>query len=73
MRLYEVAGQLLATERIAGKLIRLIGISGSNLVPPEGQRDLFDRTSEKRTRLARAVDELRGKLGTGAIKRGTSL
>jgi len=73
MRLYEVAGQLLATECIAGKLIRLIGISGSNLVPPEVQRDLFDRTSEKRTRLARAVDELRGKLGTGAIKRGTSL
>jgi nucleotidyltransferase/DNA polymerase involved in DNA repair len=73
MLLYEVAGQLLSAERIEGKRIRLIGIGGSNLVPPEIQSDLFNRSDEKRTRLAKAVDELRGKLGPGAIKRGTSL
>ena len=73
MMLYEVAGQLLAAEGITGKRIRLIGVGGSNLGPPEVQSDLFDRTDEKRTRLARAVDELRGKLGPGAIKRGTTL
>ena len=73
MKLYEVAGQLLAAERIAGKRIRLIGVCGSNLVAPEIQSDLFDRSGEKRTRLAKAVDDLRGKLVPGAIKRGTSL
>lgn len=73
MMLYEVAGQLLSAEGIKGKRIRLIGVGGSNLVPPEIQSDLFNRTDEKRTRLAKAVDELRGKLGPGAIKRGTSL
>jgi nucleotidyltransferase/DNA polymerase involved in DNA repair len=73
MLLYEVAGQLLSAERIEGKRIRLIGVGGSNLVQPEIQSDLFNRTDEKRTRLAKAVDELRGKLGPGAIKRGSSL
>ena len=73
MLLYEVAGQLLSAERIEGKRIRLIGVCGSNLVPPEIQHDLFNRDGEKRTRLAKAIDEVRGKLGPGAIKRGTSL
>lgn len=65
--------QLLAAERIQGQHIRLVGVSGLNLVPPEIQSDLFNRMDEKRIRLAKAVDELRGKLGPGAIKRGTSL
>lgn len=73
MQIYEVAGQLLSAERIAGKRIRLIGVGGSNLVAPAIQNDLFNRSDEKRTRLAKAVDELRGKLGPGAIKRGTSI
>jgi nucleotidyltransferase/DNA polymerase involved in DNA repair len=73
MMLYEVAGQLLVAEGIEGKRIRLIGIGGSNLVEPGVQGDLFDRTSEKRARVNKVMDDLRGKLGPGAIKRGTSL
>jgi len=73
MMLYEVAGELLAAEEIGGKRLRLIGVGGSNLVLPEVQIDLFERTDGKRIRLAKAVDELREKLGPGAIKRGTSL
>jgi len=73
MLLYEVANQLLVAEDWAGKRIRLIGISGSNLTAPEIQNDLFDKHGEKRTRLAKAVDELRGKLGPGAVRRGTAL
>jgi len=73
MTLYEVAVQLLTAERIQGKRIRLIGIGGSNLVPPEVQTDLFDQSAQKRTRLARAVDDLRARLGTGTIRRGSSL
>lgn len=73
MMVYQVAGQLLVAEGIEGKRIRLIGVGGSNLVQPGIQSDLFDRKDEKRTRLAKAVDDLRAKLGPGAIKRGTSL
>ena len=73
MMLYEVAGQLLVAEGLEGKRIRLIGVGGSNLVPPEIQNDLFNQADEKRTRLAKAVDDLRAKLGPGAIKRRTSL
>ena len=73
MMIYDVARQLLAAEKIGGKRIRLIGVGGSNLVSPEVQSDLFGRPDEKRARLVRAVDELRGKLGPGAIKRGTTL
>jgi len=72
MVLYEVAKQLLTAERIQGKQIRLIGIGGSNLGPPEIQPDLFDQASQKRTRLAKAVDDLRAKLGNKTIRRGTS-
>jgi nucleotidyltransferase/DNA polymerase involved in DNA repair len=73
MMLYEVAGQLLVVEGIEGKRIRLIGVGGSNLVPPEIQSDLFNRTDEKRARVNKVMDDLRGKLGPGAIKRGSSL
>jgi nucleotidyltransferase/DNA polymerase involved in DNA repair len=73
MVLYEVAERLLEAERIQGKRIRLIGVSGTNLVRPEGQGDLFDHNDEKRARLAKAVDGLRAKLGPGSIKRGSSI
>ena len=73
MLIYKIVCQLLSVEGIEGKRIRLIGVCGSNLVPPEVQSDLFNRTAEKRPRLSKAIDDLRGKLGPGAIKRGTSL
>jgi len=72
MMLYEVAKRLLDAEEIEGKRIRLIGIGGSNLVAPEIQSDLFEKGDEKRARLGKAVDELRGKMGRGVIKRGSA-
>jgi len=53
--------------------IRLIGVGGSNLVRPEFQMDLFDKTPDKRARVARVLDEVRAKLGPNAIKRGKAL
>jgi DNA polymerase-4 len=70
---YQVAVRLLTAEPIKGKRIRLIGISGMNLVPPEFQSDLFDQMSQKHSRLERAIDDLRAKLGHKVIKRGSSL
>jgi DNA polymerase-4 len=72
MTLYAVACQLLAAEQIEGKRIRLIGVGGANLAPPATQGELFG-ADEKRTRLAKAVDELRGRLGPDAVRRGTAL
>lgn len=73
MIMYQVAERLLEAEGIHGKRIRLIGVGGTNLVRPEVQGDLFDRKDEKRSQLAKAVDDLRAKLGPDAVKRGTSL
>ncbi|MGB8354213.1 MAG: DNA polymerase IV [Chthoniobacteraceae bacterium] len=69
MMLYEVAKKLLDAEDMEGRHVRLIGVGGSNLVAPEIQNDLFEKTDEKRARLGKAVDELRGKMGRGVIKR----
>jgi DNA polymerase IV len=73
MIMYQVAERLLEAEGIQGKRIRLIGVGGSNLVRPEVQGELFDHKDEKRNQLAKAVDDLRAKLGPDAVKRGTSL
>jgi DNA polymerase-4 len=73
MVVYQVAERLLEAERIEGKRIRLIGVGGSNLVRPEVQADLFDETAQKRSRLAKAIDDLRAKLGPNSIKRGSSI
>ena len=73
MTLYQIAEQLLQAEPIEGKRIRLIGLGGTNLVRPEFQTELFDQTNEKRARLAKAVDDVRAKLGPGSIKRGTAM
>jgi DNA polymerase IV len=73
MIMYQVAERLLEAEGIQGKRIRLIGVGGTNLVQREVQGDLFDRRDEKRSQLAKAVDDLRAKLGPDAVKRGTSL
>ena len=42
-------------------------------MPPEIQSDLFNLTDEKRALVNKVMDDLRTKLGPGAIKRGSSL
>lgn len=61
--------RLLEAEKIGGRKIRLIGLSVGQLGPPQTQLDLFDGSAEKRRRLARAVDDLRTRLGPKAIRR----
>jgi DNA polymerase IV len=49
--------------------VRLIGVSASTLGPAEaGQLGLLDPNAVRRERLARVVDGITGKFGTGAIK-----
>lgn len=73
LTLYQVAEKLMLAEKIQGHWIRLIGVGGSNLSRPEFQMDLFDKTPEKRARVAKVLDEVRAKLGPNAVKRGKAL
>lgn len=67
--LYEPLERRLADEKIGRRKIRLIGLTARALEPPSIQLDLFDPSAEKRRRLAQAVDDLRAKLGSRAIRR----
>ena len=73
MLLYQIAEKLLLAEKPEGQFIRLIGIGGSNLVQPEFQMDLFDKTPEKRARVAKVLDAVRANLGSNAVKRSKAL
>lgn len=67
--LYEAVVRLLEAEKIEGRKIRLIGLTAGQLGPPHMQLDLFDGSAEKRRRLATAVDDIRARLGSKAIRR----
>ncbi len=66
------ARRLLNEKRDARRPLRLIGVSTSNFVAGgEGQMDLLTAgTSERRTRLWKAVDAVRDKYGDNAIEHG---
>ncbi|MCX5908531.1 MAG: hypothetical protein NTY64_15475 [Deltaproteobacteria bacterium] len=69
MVIHEAVVRLLEAEKIEGRKIRLIGLSAGHLGPPHLQLDLFDGSAEKRRRLAAAVDAIRARLGSKAIRR----
>jgi DNA polymerase-4 len=71
--IFRVGRQLLAREA-DGRAFRLIGIGCADLA--EGQAglvDLLDPERERRERAERAMDEVRRRLGEGAIVKGRSL
>ncbi len=71
--LLAAASQLL-DERVLRRreAIRLLGVTASNLVEGWDQEDLFDAEArERRKRLLGAVDQLRGKHGFDALRRGS--
>ncbi|MBN1423210.1 DNA polymerase IV [Candidatus Fermentibacteria bacterium] len=53
--------------------IRLVGVGVSGLVPPVRQLQLWEETSTETPALQRAVDTVRDRFGTYAIRRGSSL
>jgi DNA polymerase IV len=68
LELYRRVLVLFARERLVQR-VRLIGLSASTLGPTEsGQLDLLDPNALRRERLARAVDGITGRFGTGAIR-----
>ena len=73
-RLFE-AGQDMLKAEAKGKRYRLIGIGIADLVPAGrcDDTDLFDKTGARRDAAERAMDKVREKFGTAAIRKGRSL
>jgi DNA polymerase-4 len=73
-RLFETGTDLLKAEA-KGKRYRLIGIGLADLVPAgtTDEADLFDQTGARRDAAERAMDKVREKYGSSAIKKGRSL
>jgi DNA polymerase-4 len=73
-RLFETGSDLLKQEA-NGRRYRLIGIGFAELVPAEktDEADLFDQGGARRDAAERAMDKVRDKFGSGAIKKGRSL
>ncbi len=73
-RLFETGSDLLNAEA-KGKRFRLIGIGLADLVPAEktDEADLFDQKGARKDAAERAMDKVREKFGSSAIKKGRSL
>jgi DNA polymerase-4 len=73
-RLYEAARRLLAAEA-KGTRYRLVGVGLSGLVPGEqcDEADLIDVDARRKDAAEHAMDRVRSKFGTGAIRKGRSL
>lgn len=66
----ETALNLLRKIRKSGQAVRLIGVGVSGLGSPMRQLELWETGFEKERKLQEILDELRGKYGNNAIKRG---
>jgi DNA polymerase-4 len=73
-RLFETANELLKAEA-KGKRYRLIGVGIADLVDADkcDGSDLFDQTGARRDAAERAMDKVREKFGSTAIRKGRSL
>jgi DNA polymerase IV len=73
-RLFETGSDMLNAEAKGGRY-RLIGIGIADLVPAEkcDGADLFDQGGARRDAAERAMDKVREKFGSGAIRKGRSL
>jgi len=71
----QVIGLLRTRVALKGREVRLVGLAATGLTEPaRRQLALFDETqTEKRKRVAQAVDEVREKIGADAIVRGRLL
>lgn len=73
-RIFECGYNLLSTEA-KGERYRLIGIGLSQIVPASqcDETDLIDQKGSRRNAAEQAMDKVRARFGTSAIKKGRSL
>ncbi len=71
VEIFKVARELLAKNRVAGRPVRLVGISASGIVTGGWQESIFDhREQASMDRLYRDIDRLRHKYGEQAVTLG---
>jgi DNA polymerase-4 len=71
--IYRAARELFEAEWQVGKPVRLLGVALADLGPPTRQLELFDRSWEEDHQLLRAIDEIRKRFGSDAVRRGSEL
>jgi DNA polymerase-4 len=71
--IFQIAWSLFGRVWKPGRKVRLIGVGVADLAPPVRQLELFDRAWQQEARLLRAMDSIRGKFGSAALCRGSSL
>ena len=71
--IFEAAMRLFENEWDQGKAVRLLGVGISDLGPPIRQLGLFEDTWMENERLLQAVDEIRRRYGSRALRRAGDL
>jgi DNA polymerase-4 len=71
--IFSTALGLLDQVWMQGKPLRLIGVGVSELVEPQRQLELFDRTWEEYERLQAAIDDIRERYGPDSVRRAGGL
>jgi DNA polymerase-4 len=74
LEIYETALQLFEKNWPPGKAVRLIGVGVSGFETPARQLGLWDQREDRETRqLQTTLDDLRGRFGEDAIRRGSDM
>ncbi|NIS79148.1 MAG: DNA polymerase IV [Anaerolineales bacterium] len=71
--IYQAALELFERAWRKNRPVRLVGVGVSDLGPPLRQLSLFDRAWEQDERLLRAIDSIRTRYGSKALRRAGSL
>jgi DNA polymerase-4 len=71
--IFQLAWELFMKVWKPGRKVRLIGVGVADLGPPMRQLELFDGSWQSDARLLGAVDSIREKFGSKAVRRGSSL
>jgi DNA polymerase-4 len=71
--IYQSALQLFQKEWRKGRRVRLLGVGVTDLSSPIRQLDLFEQSWEKDNKLLKAIDEIRARYGSHALRRASTL
>lgn len=71
--IFEAASSLFNKAWRKGRKVRLLGVAVTDLGKPVRQLDLFDRSWEEDDRLFEAIDRIRSKYGSQALRRASTL
>lgn len=72
-QIFNAAVQLFRKEWLQGKAVRLLGVGVSNLQSSTRQLSLWAETTDREQRLQQALDDLRSKYGSRAVRKGRDL